>query len=132
MSNVAYRARQFEKLLHTVNGGIPELRDNFDGYGGIPPSKETLSSVVTLLAYVRNSGLPAPRSIRVAGDGEVGLIWNDVEAHSAYAEFCIDADDFTTTYGIIRSHEGKFRGFDEIKISSGFPDEVVTYLLNNF
>lgn len=126
------RTVHFEKLIHSLTVTIPELGENFDGYGGMPPSHETLQSVMLLLAHIRDTGLPLPSRTQVAGDGEVGLVWKKHGLSRPYAEFCVDAEDCSTAYGIMLSEGDKCRGFDDIKVSAGLPDEVRRYLKSHF
>lgn len=65
------------------------LKYDWDGYGGITPTPETIHRAMTLLEQIRSFNLKAPKAM-VSGEGDVSLYW---QMDDLYIEANIDEDN---------------------------------------
>ena len=96
-----------------------DLPHDWDGYGGIPPKKQTVDdawSIFDKLCYFM------PVEIGVAGDGEIGLFYRQDEA---YFNIACYGEGFYSYYG--KFNDIEFFG-DDLLVEK-FPDDSFNELL---
>lgn len=96
------------------------LGENWDGYGGLPPSGQTAENVIEFLMYLRDYILPRPG---LSGDGEINLFW---EMDGLYIDIGFTGDG-TFSYYAKDSAAKEYFG-DNLKIADGIPSEILNLI----
>ena len=92
-----------EDKLHAKLFSYLDLSPDWDGRGGVVPSRQAVLDALGFLAR-RPSGIPLPFP-QIASDGEVGLYWRSEVVH-AEVGFCGDGD--FSYYARYTPHGGEF------------------------
>lgn len=121
--------RETSEIEHLVGQlrNLPNLHDNWDGYGGVTPERDAVEYAVAFLnlASKEISGLPMPRP-SLAGSGEVGVYWSFGE-HGFYGDIGFFADGRMNYY--VEEKGGRYASeggimFDRNKL----PDQLLNLL----
>lgn len=100
------------------------LPDNWDGYGGIPPSEGIIANAIQFLALIPTD-IP-PTRIGISGDGEISFFW---ETDRLYADFgIVDDIDNTYTYLIKDSTTNRRLHGDDRPLSEGIDSGAIALL----
>ena len=104
--NSPYYSQVFKEL-----NSYKDLKTNWDGYGGIRPTDNTINSTKKFLEKLKENKISAP-SIMVAGSGEVAIFW---ESKDSYIEVNFDTQEqFSFFYKI----DDNIYGEDDIKVDN--------------
>jgi len=97
------------------------LKDNWDGYGGIPPTEKTVNDAIQFVK--RLPPLKWPPAPMVAGSGVVGLYWDE---KGIYAEIGFEGDG--TFWYYAEDNEGNEAGADRVRLVDELPADLLKML----
>jgi hypothetical protein len=101
------------------------LEPGWDGYEGIPPSKEVVNDAITMVKALPE-GFPLPKPM-VAGDGEVGLYW---KRGNAFIDIEFSGNGLITYYA--RAADGREFYGEDIEFSFNEVPSGIIETLGNF
>ena len=119
-------SNEFDKRyvsLYTELSSYRELQENWDGYGGIKPDDEMISTTRKFLNILKENQIAEPK-IMLTGSGEIGLFWKN---KNHYIEVDFDKNKYLSFFYEI---DGKLHGEDDILIDDILPDKL-NYVLHN-
>lgn len=97
-----------------------QLKENWDGYGGVTPDQSTIQDAIDLIKKLPDNALPMRAGI--SGDGEISLVW---ENESLFADIGVTGDG--TYCFFIKNNEKKMYG-DDIPLDKTVSQEVINIL----
>jgi len=100
-----------------------ELQNNWDGYGGIRPADEIISTTKNFIDILKDSNIINPK-IMVSSIGEIGLFWKN---NNSYIEIDFDENGYFTYFYNL---DNKIYGEDDIALSQNIPDKLLQVLKN--
>lgn len=103
-----------------------ELTENWDGYNGIRPSDDIISTASKFLNILQENLISSPE-IMLSGSGEVALFWKN---NNDYIEVSFDISNHLTYFYILDSI---VYGEDDIFINTYIPEKLygaINYLQN--
>ncbi len=107
-------------LINKLNSYL-SLPDDWDGYDGVAPSKQTVDDAIRLLHLLPNR-ISIPKAM-LGNLGTVGYYW---EKENLYAEICFDGDQTFWYYAKDKDIE---RGEDDVSLNSNtLPVELILFL----
>lgn len=112
---------QFDKAEGELSSYLG-LTEGWDGYDGIVPSKETISSSLKFLKIINNYNLPAPKPM-LSGEGEVSLYWN---INDTYIE--AGFEDGNLLSFLVNSPDEVF-GEDDFQLKEKLPNNLFMALM---
>ena len=107
------------KFIQTL-AGYQSLKDDWDGYGGVTPTPQTIQDAIKLVKKLPLDALPT--RVGVSNDGEISIIWDKGEL---FADFGVIGDSEYCYF--IKSGKQKLYG-DELSLSDFIPKEVINLL----
>ena len=104
-----------------------DLEKDWDGYGGLPPSKELIEASVLLLNRIFEATNSAPTPM-LSNSGEIGFYWKASElGQVSYVELSVNLDGLAYSYLIKR--DGVFSGEEDVSVNNAIPRELVDNVL---
>lgn len=100
---------------------LGKLEEGWDGYGGTPPSRSTLSDAIALIKKLPTGTLPS--RVGASGDGEISLIW---ETDTLFADFGVIGDG---KYCFFINREGNKLYGDDCDLTDELPELAVDAIL---
>lgn len=94
-----------------------ELKSNWDGYGGVRPRDEIITTTERFIKSLENESIIPPR-IMVAGSGQVALFWKN---KGNYIEVDFDEEG---SYSYFSKLNGKVMGYDDIPTNGIVPGNL--------
>lgn len=94
-----------------------DLKNNWDGYGGVRPKDEIIFTTEKFIKSLESSSIMPPR-IMVAGSGQVALFWKN---KGNYIEIDFDEEGY---YSYFSKLNGKVKGYDEVAVSGYIPKDL--------
>lgn len=121
--------RETSKIEHIAGQlrNLPNLHDNWDGYGGVAPERDAVEYAIDFLnlASKEINDLPMPRP-SLAGSGEVGVYWS-FDEHGFYGDIGFFADGRMNYY--VEAKSGRFASEGGIKFDRNkLPDRLINLL----
>lgn len=116
------RTASLEKLIRQVYEYL-DLKDDWDGYGGIVPTQKTVDNAIQWLKTMPEL-IPFPEPM-LAGSGAIGFYWED---KGIYAEIGFTGDDSFWCYA--EDTQGNEVGEDVIRIGDELPPELLKMLIS--
>lgn len=98
-----------------------KLKNNWDGYNGVKPSKDIIQSVEKFLKILQEKYIIAPQ-IMVSGSGIIGLFWKNNED---YIEINFDLPN---TYTFFYELNSEVYGEDDILVNQTLPKKLALAL----
>jgi len=97
------------------------LPDDWDGYDGVAPNRQTVDDAIRLLHLLPNHiSIPKPT---LGNSGTVGFYW---EQENLYAEVCFEGDE---TFWYYAKDTDKELGEDVVSLNTNtLPDELILFL----
>lgn len=119
---IGYYVRVSEKdsLIKHLNS-YHTLGEDWDGYGGVPPSEQTIADGITFVDYM-SENFVTPR-IGVSGDGEISFFW---ESDGYYIDVGLIGDGTFSFYA--RGPEGDELFGDDIPITAFNESDLVSVI----
>ena len=110
----------FGDLIRQLNSYL-SLPDDWDGYDGVAPKKQTINDATRLLGLLpKHISIPKPT---LGNSGIVGIYW---EKDNLYAEICFEGDE---TFWYYAEDGSKEIGEDEVSLDTDIlPDELILFL----
>lgn len=93
-----------------------DLEDDWDGYGGVAPQKETVFSCSELLSVLNKKNIPLPKAM-LSGDGEVSLYWTDKKS-DVHIEIGFEEEGL---YSYLISTPSLITGADDCRLDEEIP-----------
>jgi len=107
--------------LHSLINSYEQVPDNWDGYNGIAPERNTIKATKAFLNVLMRQSIQTPKSM-LSGSGEISLYWN---AENTYIEIGFE-DDAHYTYFV--NHNGEEFGKDDYPLSESIPNSLLKIL----
>jgi len=105
----------YEEIIKELNS-YKNLKDNWDGYGGIKPKDDIIETARNFIEILKNNNIGCPK-IMVSGTGEIGIFWS---SSTAYIEIDFDIKDkFTYFY-----NGNELFGEDDLKVERFLESKV--------
>ncbi len=106
-------------ILKDTIGDYAFLTEDWDGYGGVAPSKAIIKTTIELLEKLHLQGFSIPKPM-LSGSGEIGLYWKN---NSIYTEITIDEPN---SYSLYIEEGNAYSGKADIKIEEDLPQELIS------
>lgn len=107
--------------LHSLINSYTQLPDNWDGYNGIAPEKNTTKAAIAFLNVLMHQSIITPKSM-LSGSGEISLYWDNEDT---YIEIGFEDGDHYT-YFVDKNGEGF--GEDDYPLSESVPTSLLEIL----
>jgi len=99
-----------------------KLENDWDGFGGVSPSQQTVNDVIVFIDKLPTNGIP-PAKLMLASDGIIGLYWDN---KNNYIDICFFGDG--TFWYYARDDKNHEIGADNISLKTDIPKELLDYL----
>jgi len=109
--------------IYTELDSYKELKNNWDGYGGVRPNDEIIITAQKFIDRLESLQIINPK-IMVSGVGEIGLFWKN---KNSYIEVDFDENEYFTYFYKINN---EIYGEDDIALSQDIPDRLLHVLKN--
>ncbi len=122
-NNYSSYSKKYIRLIEELSS-FSTLERNWDGYNGVKPDNEIISTVENFLTILKEKNISSPE-IMLSGDGEIGLFWKNKKD---YIEISFYTKDYLTFFHTLGS---SFYGEDDILFSKNSPTKLYA-ALNHF
>lgn len=118
---LGYEPKNGRSVLISQLNSYLSLPDDWDGYEGVAPKRQTVDDAIRLLHLLPNHiSIPKPM---LGNSGTIGLYW---EKESAYAEICFEGDE---TFWYYAKDGVKEIGEDIVLLNTNsLPDDLIVFL----
>lgn len=114
--------KEYKKLREKLYS-YRDLKDNWDGYGGVRPKEEIVLTTEKFINSMQDNAIIPPK-IMVAGSGQIALFWKN---KADYIE--VDFED-EGTFSYFCKINGRVQGYDDIQVNGKIPEYLYACIGN--